>query len=445
MSYKPSIQSQILPFWRRMPLFFIFPANSNILLRLLLLAILGAIPLTMMKSPIFLPAMALFNFIAWVMFFRYAYHVMEMTAKGYLKPAEYPLNYKSESNSKPYKQMSVFILIAILIGVVFGVFGKFLGFMALIFAILALPTSVMVIAMEDSVSGALNPLKSLRIMATIGWPYLVMFGFLTVLYSSQGIASGWIIKTQLPTLQHSINPQQISNYQDVLGKKLELIVLSSNFISMYFTLIMFNMIGYVLYQYHDELGLSVSVNAHGNNRDSELAQYVARGDIGNALELAQDELGRDYSNIAANDRYFKLLLMANFPERTARHAQRFISLLIQQNQPGKAADIYEKMLNVNADFQAAHSDEVLPVAQAARLARKPELALRIMKKFDKRYPDSPKIPDVYFYGAQLISEEFNNFKEARTILNATLERYPEYRAKAEVLNYLQLLEQLEKT
>lgn len=435
----------IVPFWRRMPKFFFSPANPKTLLRIVLLSIMCAAPLTLMQSQMFILLLGGCNFIAWVIFFRYAYHVMYMTSQGYLTPEDYPHYIKQEHNYKPYKQMLVFILIAVMIGLVFGLLGKVLGFIYMFLAILALPTCIMVIALDDSVGDALNPLKSLRIMSTIGWPYLVMFGFLFVLYSSQGLASQWLVKTQLPVFKPSFSPEEKLLFQAVLAKKLQWIAVSTTLVSMYFTIIMFNMIGYVLYQYHEDLGLSVRIKPSQGSSEALIAGHIAGGDIDSALKIAQDELGKDPASIQANDRYLKLLLMSDAPVRAGSHAQRFISLLLKQRKTGKALEVYENMLNADGDFRPAEAGEVLPIARAAGEAKKPELALRIMKQFDKRFPHSRDTPYVYLYGAKVICEGLNNYAEARKILRAILHKYPEHPIIEETGNYLRLVEQLEKT
>jgi tetratricopeptide (TPR) repeat protein len=383
------------------------------------------------------------NFIAWVLFFRLAYKAMNLTSQGFLKVSEYPDDQELESNLKPYKLMLMFILLGIAIALVFNYLGRVAGYCYLVLAILTLPASIMIIDLENSVFAALNPFQSIHIISSIGWPYMVMFGFLFVLYSSQGIATQWVINTQLPVYSATFSPADMANYLGKMQKSAKWLVLNASFISMYFTMIMFNMIGYVLYQYHKELGLDVSKH-QVEPVEAEIAHCIGRGDINTALKIARKELGKDDSNLAANDRYLKLLMLSAYPEQTLTHAQNFITALLEQKKAGKAVEVYENMLNINADFQPTHDTQVLPIAQAATAIGKAKTALRIMDKFEKRFPLSNETPEVYLYAAKLLCEEFEKYPQARQTLLGVLQKYPQHPKQEEVRSYLNLIEQLEK-
>ncbi|WP_347989809.1 hypothetical protein [Methylomonas sp. AM2-LC] len=443
MSRKTTYTNSIVPFWQRIPLFFCFPANPTNLIGIGFFSVLSSLPLLILRTPYFFPILLVLNFIAWAMFFRLAYKVMNLTSQGFLKVSEYPDDQELDANLKPYKQMLMFILLGVAIALVFNYLGNVAGYCYLILAILTLPASIMVIDIQNSVFAALNPFQAMRIISSIGWPYMVMFAFLFVLYSSQGIATQWIIKTQLPVYSASFSPTDMANYLGKIQKSAKWLVLNATFISMYFTIIMFNMIGYVLYQYHKELDLNVSKH-QVEPAEAEIAHYMGAGDINSALKIARKELGKDDTNLQANDRYLKLLMLSSTPEQALSHAQNFITTLLKQKKTGKAVEVYENMLNINADFQPARASQVLPIAQAATAMGKAKTALRMMDKFEKRFPLSNETPEVYLFAAKLLCEEFEKYPQARQTLTGVLLKYPEHPKQEEVRHYLNLIEQLEK-
>jgi hypothetical protein len=85
---------------------------------------------------------------------------------------------------------------------------------------------------------------------------------------------------------------------------------------MYFTLIMFNMMGYVVHQYHGALGVDQDAKAGpaaGAKEESgaeAIGRLVGAGQIDQALELAYEEQRIAPENLAVQQRYHKLLQLA---------------------------------------------------------------------------------------------------------------------------------------
>jgi outer membrane protein assembly factor BamD (BamD/ComL family) len=78
------------------------------------------------------------------------------------------------------------------------------------------------------------------------------------------------------------------------------------------------------------------------------------------------------------------------------------------------------------DFAPEEAAQVLRLAEAARQARDPALALSLIKGFDKRFPHSGEIPAVYFFAAQTLSEDYREDARARQILAHLLKNYPQH-------------------
>lgn len=100
--------------------------------------------------------------------------------------------------------------------------------------ILALPASIMVLAMEQSVAAALHPLNLTALISRIGSPYFLLYGYLILLILASGAAQDFAL----------------SHFPAWLAMAL------AGFLNSTFTLILFHMLGYLLLQYRDELGLA---------------------------------------------------------------------------------------------------------------------------------------------------------------------------------------------
>ena len=438
--------NEITPFWRRIPRFFLFPAHPQALQRVVLLSLLTALPLFLSMGALLLLLMML---VGWIIFFRYAYRVLEMTSHGYLSPAEYPNDASDDAQNRPYKQLVVIFVMLVLVGLVFSIFGM-LGYLAYMLVLLVLPASVIVVAIEDSITQALNPVKLKHIISTIGWPYLAMCGFLFALLSSEGLLTHWLWQSQRPHLPAGteLTPQQMQALRDQFASAIKWLILFGNMVNMYFTLIMFNMIGYVLYQYHEALGLSAKADeekAQVDLANRRISQQVAAGNIAQALDLAYEDQRINPGSIPAQQRYHKVLLLSPQRDRAVDHAKKFISLLVSQGYMEQSVEVYQNMLELDVNFSLAEASEVLPLARAAMELRKPNLALTVLRQFDQRYPHSNEIPNVYVYGAKVACEAFRRDEEARRILRAVLAKYPQHAAAGEARDYLQVMDKLSQS
>jgi hypothetical protein len=223
---KEELESQgvgntITPFWERIPRFFTYPARIEILIFLTVVSILslGAIVSKM-----------LFILLAFSVL-KYGYVILKQTAEGNLSIPTVSANDLSKGNKLPFQQILVFLLMLFIVERAFSI-GFGIGVIAFLFILLTLPASVMVIALEENIFKAINPLILSTIIVRIGGAYFVFYAFLLLFFVGSGIIEG-LLAPFLPT---------------------PLLIIGAVFISSYFTLIMFNLMGYVIYQYHEALG-----------------------------------------------------------------------------------------------------------------------------------------------------------------------------------------------
>ncbi|MDR1936642.1 MAG: hypothetical protein LBS49_13895 [Candidatus Accumulibacter sp.] len=367
-------------------------------------------------------------------FVRYAYKILDQTAMGLLTPDQHQLHDNADRTSLPYKQFGIFIVMGAVIGLAQSAGGLFFG-AALIYSTLSMPAATMILAITRSFWAALNPFAVMRMMTSIGLPYLGLLAFLFLLSASQGVLQGFLMPRVSPWLS----------------------LPALTFVAMYFMLIMFNMMGYVIYQYHHQLGVRVQKTHRthggvkaGNNAaidDDETDSYaelISSGQIDKALDQAYEEQRVDPENVAAHDRYHKLLLLSEHKERLLSHARRYLALLLNKGLAVEATGLYRAMRDRVPDFEPEKPAQLLRLAEAARKNRDFALALSLIKGFDKRFPRSDEIPEVYFFAAQTLCENLRQDAAARQILATLLERYPSHPVSGKAGQLLSALEKLAK-
>ena len=221
----------ITPFWQRIPKFFLFPFHLDPLAYAVFLALVS---LLVVILPRIIGIVVVLGITLAAL--RYAFRIVEQTSLGFLTPDQYQRDAALQTTYLPYKMLGVLVLWGLLEGIT-TLFSPTLGVFMSIFTTLALPAVAMVLVMTGSFVQGLNPAQWISVMRAVGSPYLALWFFLFLLLSGAGIA--------------------LRLLSPILGGWLAVPVVT--FAYVYFTFVMANMTGYVLYQFHESLGFAVKV------------------------------------------------------------------------------------------------------------------------------------------------------------------------------------------
>lgn len=414
----------ITPFWSRIPRFFIYPANPTSLTYITVLSLISA--------ALFSPSLfgLLIQLVIFVVFLRYAYAVLDDTARGHLNPPKVTVDMVIQEIELPFKQLAVFILMGVALGFTHGMAGSALANLLLFFFVLCIPATVMVIAIQRSVFQAINPLMLVSIIKRIGLPYFILFVFLLILWGGSSVIMELVVG-RIP---------------------LRLLLVISNISSMYFLLIMFNMMGYVIYQYHEQLGFHVEVDYEETDEagvrqaaepvdpvGNQVNILISEGKLPEAISFLQEKLKTADADIDLHDRYHKLLVIADDKEQLLEHGKRFIGMLVSQRRLKRALEIYRECSEADNGFQLDDPNLVYPLAKYGKDMGAHRLALAIMNGFAKRYPGHRDIPRVYFLAATVLCEGFKQDEKAKKMLNDLATRYPGHEIVPEIRKYLSVI------
>jgi len=413
------------PFWHRLPSFLLFPMKTDSIMRIAGYSIIGGLSLL-------LPDMigGLLRLILWIIFLKYAFVVMERTAKGQFDEPN-GMNGDEGDAAQVMRQFAMLVIMVLLFALLAYMFGKVGYGIGWLLLNVITPAAIMIIAVSRSLGEALNPARILFYIKTIGSPYLALCFVLFSVTSS----GEW--------LQNFLNEH--------MNSWLALPLLS--FVEFYFALITYHMMGYVIYQYHEGLGVETEVSfeqaeaklAPGKAADPVLAKLsamIANGQQEEAIDLLREELRLRWENNDLHVRYQKLLQAAGKQTPALHHGREFINKLVTEKRFFQALDLCEKCIKMDPEFQLQDSYHVHELASAARMGNRQKLALDLMRRFDRRYPEHPHIPAVYLLTAQILSEHFNMHREAMQILRAILAKFPDHALVGEAGQYLEGLSKL---
>jgi len=411
--------SDIVPFWSRLPSFFLYPLHF------------GAVALILVSMA--LAYVAQYTFFVFgllglisIGFVRYGYAVLENTARGHLTAEHLFGEDGADATYRPYKQWAILALIGVLVSIATQWLGWGLGLVLYLLFMFALPASMMWLGVSDSLLEALDPRTLVFIIGQLGSAYVLLDFFLLMLSGSSAAAFLLIWRWVPPSLAIPV----------FFGLQL------------YFGLVMFNMIGYVLYQYHDRLGLEVHRSVETRKPDDKelIAQLVEENRIEDALGVAYEAQRLSPDDLDAQDRYHKLLLLAKKADKVLSHAQRFIPLLLRKQRNARAMEVYAACRNTKDDFRMESAANQLELARGAAAQRDDRAVMRLLLQFDRRYPESSEVPGAWLLQAKTMADRINQDQAAMPPLrrwHRTCRKRADGKAGQRYLTVLQNMARLE--
>ncbi|MEN8131832.1 MAG: hypothetical protein ABFS45_16930 [Pseudomonadota bacterium] len=412
--------NDIQPIWNRIPQFFTYGLKFSPLCLTGIAASLSLVPdipvigLILLVVSLALP-------------YKYCFTALEYTAEGDLNPPELSYKVLFEQYEIPFKQLCVFILFGIIIFQVARFAGEIPALVLFYSGIFLLPASVMVMGMTHDFLSAINPVLMTKMVRRIGWSYLALLGFLFMLTIAEANLQGFV-------------------YQQTSGKTLIFLLRA---VSIYFSIVMFHMMGYLLFQFHEELGESAprQESAKGSEEDegivSELFEkFMAEGNTVAALAELESEVADSPDNAVLHRRFHTMLMMHGEPKQIIRHGKKYISLLISSGNSYDGADVYLDCIGKVLACPLEQQKDYLPLMKVLREKGRRQEALGLVKEFSERYPESDYLPQISMLSAQILCEDLGHDDEAKKVLDQILKTHPRHELATSVKEYRNMIANL---
>ncbi|MEO7887239.1 MAG: hypothetical protein ABIR76_10890, partial [Polaromonas sp.] len=413
----------VKPFWHRLNKFFAFPFQTTPLVYGLCLAFCSLLP----EVFFFLPRAFMWVIVELGILLaasRYGFKVAVLGSRGIARASDFPSRLEDEWSSLPWKLFGVFVVQAIVLGLVASVNSKLATAATFVLSFL-FPATVIVLVQSGSAMRSLNPAAIWGVVRIIGAPYLALCLFLFLLSSGAQVALALL----LPLV------------------KLWLLVPLFNFAFIYFGWVMASLLGYVMYQHHEGLDIDLLPGAGADDApverrspeqiarqetDALVAELVTDGDIPAALNIAYEDQRMRPDDIAALRRYYRVLLMTDKTPTLLDHAKRFIALLLQRELGAEAVKAWQDCRAREPAFVLEDAGQTLALARAAWRAGDAQTTLAVLRSFDKRFRGHAAIPQAYELIARALTQGMHRADLARPVLTMLEERYPDSEPTREV-------------
>lgn len=415
--------ASIVPFWNRLGEISLYPTHSAALTTILVLALcrlIGLLPLGVVGW--------LFEMLIWVALYKYAFECLRATADGRLEPPEIAV---SVDDSLGWSQ--IWLQVAFFALNIFGfwLLGPIGGALVAIVLAIALPGAIMSLAMDQSLAHALNPATWFAVMSRFGWPYIAVAGLYFLFGVSQRYAQAMVLPF-LPAFLSIVVFHLITNYVIVAT---------------------FHLMGYLIYQYHDDIGYepaatAMPLRAAGADPDQrfldEAAQFVRDGKPEAACDMLSTQLRGRGGSETVHAQYRKLLALLGRREEQLRHGREWITILLGQDNERKAVEVVRECLELDPAFAPNEIAEASRVAHKAMTLGATQVALKLVSAAYKRNPKHPDVPRNTLLAAKLLAERMGKEDTARTLLDRVLHDFPQDPLADDLRAYRAFLDRLGK-
>jgi tetratricopeptide (TPR) repeat protein len=414
----------IEPFWSRLPKIFVYPFSLQALMLIAGIALLKAL----LSGPGMLQWIA--NLVLWGVLIKYSYEALRATARGSLTPPKITWEIMNEGLGGVILKQGV-LYFALMLAFIFvvGKLGAGFGLLFMVLALLSVPAMIILLAATDSVAHALNPVLFASMAFRIGWGYLLMYLFLALLAAAPGLAGHYIIRFMPEGLQYFLVA----------------------FAQAFYTLVSYHLMGYVLLQYHAEIGYEID---HEDFVDPTAAQaappaedgesrllreievLVKEGNLAEAVSAIQNATrSQGIQGLPLSERYFNLLRVLKRSADLAVYAPHHLKQLVAGSQRAKAIETYRLCLVHDRGF-VPEAATLMKLAGMLSESGKGQDAVAAYSRFTKSYPSHPSAPMAYFRAAQVFHDRLMDPARSKQILQAVIKKYPGHEIIPQVQNYL---------
>ena len=408
------------PFWLIINKFFTYPVQLASLSFLMISVVIGFL------APYTGPAAPILSLVMMAVLIKYSLQIIESVSFGDWEPPSLEEAFSADALGLFFKQIAIFIVGGIALYFISSL-GWIAFFAALFFMLLGMPASTMILAREQSLFSAVNPIKIAFVMAAIGWPYLLLYFFLIVLSGGPAYFIGFQLEPSAGT------------------------VAASSFLGGYFSVVMYAMMGYCLYQYQAALGYAaemddyeeVSEETYRKNKalaDSLILMREGREE--EALKTVKGALTSAASDLQLNKRFFQLLMLTATDEVLKKFAGKYTQRLLIVRKDHEAADIYLEVRKRIKAYMPVTASDRFKLAKALSETGRARESLRLLFNMHKTFPDFAGIPEAYLLVAKMLSENLNNDEQAKVYLDYVIKKYPDSKKAEEATVFRHVLEQL---
>lgn len=397
--------NQAEPFWRRLPEAFKYPLNASSMSLIVITSIASV--LAMLMPFLWILALALYLFAAGALL-KYSFTCLERTAMGEMKAPDVMDAYQG-GISLLLQLVVITIILGLAVGVAAHFLGPAIGGLLGFIAVISFPAILIRFAQTENMLEAMNPFAALSLMGAIGLPYGLLMAFILIMMTSVGLLHEWIGQL-FPAVSYVLQ----------------------SMVSSYYTLVAFHLMGYMLFQYQDQLGYSARIDEDEERPTRDAADRLAaqiqvllkEGDYERVVTLYYQAFKQFPNDARFFDQFFELLYTCKKTALMADFGSVYLQFLNRKKRTDKLTPVFKQIRLIAPDFLPGTPALRVQLASLLKQQGDVALAVKLINGMHKQFPDYAELPQAYY------------------LLSTILEQMPNMQAQADKCR--QMAQQLEK-
>lgn len=377
--------NKVEPFWRRLTEAFKYPLNAS---SLSLIVITSIISVLAMLIPLFWVLSLLLYLFAAGALLKYSFTCLERTAMGEMKAPDVMDAYQG-GISLIVKLVVISLILAVVVGVAAYYLGPAIGGLLGFMAVISYPAILIRFAQTESIIEAMNPLAAVALICAIGLPYGLLMVFILIMMTSVGLLHEWIGQL-FPAVSYVFQ----------------------SMVSSYYTLVIFHLMGYMLFQYQDQLGYSARSDEDESQPKREAADRLAaqievllkEGDYERVVTLYYQAFKQFPNDVHFFDKFFELLYVCKKSALMADFGSTYLSFLSRKKRNDKLTPVFKQIRLVAPDFLPASPALRLQLASLLKQQGDSALVIKLLNGLHKQYPDYADLPSAYYLLADTLNQ-----------------------------------------
>lgn len=362
------------PFWRHLQEAFRYPLNWEALPVIITVAVvtslLSAFPLVWIFT--LLVYLALTGAL-----FKYAFRCLERTAAGEMSAPS-----AGDAYTGGLSLLLKLILISIIAGGSLTLAAIFIGptvagILSTLFVI-SLPAVLIQFAQTENVIDALNPLNALRLITTIGLPYGLLIAFIMIMTGS------------------------VSVINELIGDRFSFLSMSlQSIISNYYTIVVFHIMGYMLFQYQDKLGYSARADNLDDQRDdlsilnAKIDINLKEGNYETVVTLFEKGIKVFPADNTLAQNFFEFSFNAKRPALIETSLNHYLNILTKNREFDKLNVAYTKARQINPNLIPSNPQVRLQLAVVYQAKGEAKIAVKLLNGIAKAHPQFAELDSVF--------------------------------------------------
>jgi len=370
--------SDIEPFWQNLKAVYLYPISISGITIMTIIALITAMAQNSLIALLLSPLLLLY----------YCNLCLEKTAHGKMTPPDFDEFFEINSTSF-IGIFIVVILITIFVSMLASFFGEILAGIVLLFFIIAFPASIMTVAIDKNLSNAINPVELISIVKSTGKSYLMMCVFSLIMASSLALTEGMFISESPSFMTFFI----------------------TSLISCYYTVIIFHIMGYIVYQNRRNLNFSIKdkksetqIRSPKKRQQDHIETYIKAGYFAKAGQLSLKSIEEKDASLWELKRCFTLMLIRRDEKKVSEFLNTFFDQLYNKNQLDLMAESYIKATKRLPDYRPKNHTVWLSIGQTLLDIGHYKTSVSLLKNFHKISKDKSHISQSYDLLSQGLSK-----------------------------------------